>query len=237
MHPAISAFPSEVFYNKLLSDGVFFERKWEREVLPWPNLGLPLMFWNVRSVEENYESALSYVNRNEALCVSLILERMAENGVKGCDVGIITPYAGQQTYLIECLPFLCGNLERGFFEDLEIASVDAFQGREKNFVIFSLVRANDSNQIGFVKDVRRMCVSLTRAKYGLVVVGNAETFARNKLWVKYIEHCISVGVFVEGDGLDGLRKGSFNSMISETEVGDVDEVDFMDLGSEDDVIF
>jgi regulator of nonsense transcripts 1 len=177
------------------------------------------------------------VNRTEGIYIGLILEKLANSGVGGSDIGIITPYAGQQTYLVESLPHLCRVDDPDFYEDLEIASVDTFQGREKNFIIFSLVRANDQNQIGFLKDARRMCVSLTRAKYGLIVLGNADTFARNRLWVKFIEKCVSNGVFVQGEDLDSLTPSTFTSLVEEDEGIGVDEIDFMDLDTDDDQVF
>ena len=236
MHPAISVFPSRVFYHNFLNDGVSAnDRKWATPVIPWPNPEVPVLFWNVASKEEYYDSALSYVNRVEATCIGDVINAMAKNGIKASDIGIITPYAGQQTYLVESLPMIC-SIDKSWFEDLEVASVDGFQGREKNFIIFSCVRANTSNEIGFLKDMRRLCVSLTRAKYGFICLGNADTFARNKLWVGFITHCISTGVFVEGDSLDGLKPSTFTSLLPEGQSLEIDEFEFAEADTEDDQI-
>jgi regulator of nonsense transcripts 1 len=222
MHPVISAFPSAFFYRKLIGDGLTEDdRKWRTEVIPWPKRGVPLLFWNVDSREENYESAMSYVNTNETACVGKLLESMVAKGVAPEDLGVITPYAGQRAWLIENLPRIT-NIPADFFDRLEIASVDAFQGREKNFIIFSAVRANSQHDIGFLKDRRRICVSLTRARYGLIVIANAPTFAKNKMWVDYITHCMEKEVFVTGS-LDHLTPSQFQSLIPATDVADLDD--------------
>ena len=214
MHPALSAFPSEAFYQGMLLDGVTAEhRTWPNKFINWPNPDLPLLFWNINSQEEFYESGLSYVNRHEVGVVAVILEAMYKAGIKSTDVGVITPYAGQQAYLIETLPEICANIDdKSFFDEIEIASVDAFQGREKNFIILSNVRANDQHDLGFVKDLRRLCVSLTRARYGLIVLGCANTFAENPTWCKYIKHCQERGVFVEGS-FNNFTPSSFTPLI------------------------
>ena len=81
--------------------------------------------------------------------------------------------------------------------DIEINTVDAFQGREKDIVIFSCVRANDEGTIGFLSDRRRMNVALTRARYGMYVIGNSNTLRRSSLWDNLIHHAAASNSLVK----------------------------------------
>ena len=85
---------------------------------------------------------------------------------------------------------------------LQISTVDAFQGHERGFILFSCVRSNPDNKVGFLSDRRRLNVALTRAKYGLVVVGDKEVLRRGggALWKNYIDFLESEGVVF--DSLD-----------------------------------
>ena len=106
-----------------------------------------------------------------------LVTKLMKCRVKPEQIGIITPYEGQRAYVVQHMQFN-GSMPRDLYQELEVASVDAFQGREKDFIILSCVRANEHQGIGFLNDARRLNVALTRAKFGLVIIGNAKVLSK-----------------------------------------------------------
>ena len=104
------------------------------------------------------------------------------------DVGIISPYRAQVQYLKKLIK------KYEFFKPyrrlISVNTVDGFQGQERDVILISLVRSNDEGQIGFLKDLRRMNVAMTRARMKLIILGNKETMTQHpfykKLW-EYVE--------------------------------------------------
>lgn len=96
-------------------------------------------------------------------------------------IGVVTPYEGQRSYIVNYMQFH-GSLKKEFYKEVEVASVDAFQGREKDYIILSCVRSNEHQGIGFLSDPRRLNVALTRAKYGLVILGNPKVLSKASLF-------------------------------------------------------
>lgn len=86
--------------------------------------------------------------------------------------------------------------------DLEVNTVDGFQGREKDVILISCVRASAVGGIGFLSDARRMNVALTRAKKGLFIVGNSTTLQKNKLWAKLIQQMRTNDSLIDIDSAD-----------------------------------
>lgn len=115
--------------------------------------------------------------RTEAANVEKIVTRFFKAGVVPSQIGIITPYEGQRSYITNFMQFN-GALRKDLYKEIEVASVDAFQGREKDYIILSCVRSNEHQGIGFLNDPRRLNVALTRAKYGLVILGNPRVLSK-----------------------------------------------------------
>ena len=106
-------------------------------------------------------------------------------------LGIISPYKAQIKELRKALDT---TLPRAMSQQIEVNTVDGFQGREKDVILFSCVRTNG---IGFLKDERRLNVAITRARYACVLIGNAVCLRKNNTWSALIQHLNSNGVLYE----------------------------------------
>ena len=135
------------------------------------------------------------VNKGEAnLTLSLLqiyFQRVGKQRILDdrIDVGIISPYRAQVQYLKRLIK------KRAFFKPfrhlISVNTVDGFQGQERDVIIISLVRANDKGQIGFLRDLRRMNVAITRARMKLFILGDAPTMTRHPFYKQlfdYIQH-------------------------------------------------
>ena len=181
MHPGISEFPNEMFYDGKLEDGVTgSDRKAPAGIL-WPDWERPIAFLPVEGGEVAGPDGASKENKAEASWVAKIVEDLVNAGEIGQDqIGVITPYAAQVRAIRDVLPEA--------LTDLEVKTVDGYQGREKEIIIFSCVRSNSEGNVGFLSDPRRLNVALTRAKRGLVVIGDPATLRNDENWASWIEH-------------------------------------------------
>ncbi|KAK1790837.1 hypothetical protein P4O66_014696, partial [Electrophorus voltai] len=205
MHPALSAFPSNIFYEGSLQNGVTAADRIKKGFdFQWPQPDKPMFFYVTQGQEEIASSGTSYLNRTEAANVEKITTRLLKAGAKPDQIGIITPYEGQRSYLVQYMQF-SGSLHTKLYQEVEIASVDAFQGREKDFIILSCVRANEHQGIGFLNDPRRLNVALTRARYGVIIVGNPKALSKQPLWNHLLNYYKEQKVLVEGP-LNNLRE-------------------------------
>lgn len=198
MHPCLAEFPSNMFYDGALQNGISHVQRLRRDVdFPWPVADTPMMFWSNLGNEEISSSGTSYLNRTEASNVEKVVTRFFKAGVKPLDIGVITPYEGQRSYIVSTMQNT-GTFKKEAYKEVEVASVDAFQGREKDFIVLSCVRSNDNQGIGFLSDPRRLNVALTRAKYGLVILGNPKVLSKHELWHHLLVHFKDRKCLVEG---------------------------------------
>ncbi|NXX94218.1 ZGRF1 protein, partial [Centropus bengalensis] len=177
-HPAISAIANELFYDGNLVDGVAENER--RPLLDW----LPtLCFYSVDGVEQ-IERDNSFYNMAEVHFTVKLIQSLIASGIEGSAIGVITLYKSQM-YKIQNL---LGSVHCEAFKvkAVQVSTVDAFQGAEKEIVVLSCVR---SRQMGFIDSEKRMNVALTRAKRHLLIVGNLACLSRNRLWGRVIHHC------------------------------------------------
>lgn len=136
------------------------------------------------------------INRDEAI---LTLQTLGEYLIRigsrrileeKVDVGIISPYRAQVQYLrslIRRVPFF-----KPFRHLISVNTVDGFQGQERDVIIVSLVRSNDAGDIGFLRDLRRMNVAITRARMKLLIIGNADTLRRHRFYRRLHDYIIAL---------------------------------------------
>ncbi|OXC81895.1 ATP-dependent helicase [Cryptococcus neoformans AD1-7a] len=198
MHPCLSEFSSNLFYEGTLQNGVTAPERLRKNVdFPWPVADTPMFFHQNLGTEEISSSGTSFLNRTEASNVEKMVTKFFKSGVLPNQIGVITPYEGQRSYIASYMQ-LHGSLKKDLYKEVEVASVDAFQGREKDYIILSCVRSNEHQGIGFLNDPRRLNVALTRAKYGVVILGNPKVLSKHPLWLYLLSHYKEKGCFVEG---------------------------------------
>jgi len=194
MHPQIAMFPSTCFYDGNLKSHygrAEFEKKFPA---PWSKIPCfsPVTFFHVPGSEQ--QSMQSYCNEDEAMfCVQLFMtvRKLFPDFPWAKSVGIVSPYQ-EQVKLIR--KYFSDHVD-GYHKDvMDISTVDGFQGREKEVIIVSSVRADTGKKsIGFLKDVRRMNVAFTRPRRNLWVLGHAQVLAHNSQWSQFLEfvtdHC------------------------------------------------
>lgn len=142
--------------------------------------------------EEFIGETFGRINKAEAELTLAVLQHYFEKIGKQrileerIDVGIISPYRAQVQYLRHLIK------KQSFFKPyrhlLSVNTVDGFQGQERDVIMISLVRANEEGQIGFLRDLRRMNVAITRARMKLIILGNSETMGQHKFYKKLIKY-------------------------------------------------
>ncbi|XP_033122014.1 probable helicase MAGATAMA 3 [Anneissia japonica] len=178
MHPTLAAFPSLKFYENQLLNGVDAKDRPLPSGFPH-NKGKPLLFLDTSMIKSREKSAgESKLNREEANEIKILVEQLLKaKDVNETEIGIISPYTAQVRLLKELLQK----------PKIDVHTVDGFQGQEREVIIFSAVRSNDDKLVGFLDNERRFNVLLTRARRGMIVVGNSTTLRSSALWREWID--------------------------------------------------
>lgn len=138
---------------------------------------------NVEAPEMSPEGSTSKKNQKDSQIVKSLVETLLDLGVTHRNIAVISPYDDQVDLI---------NRKIGL-ENLEVDTVDGFQGREKEIVIISLVRSNENNNIGFLKDVRRLNVALTRARKKLIIIGDSSTLDSHETYLSLLDYISKAG--------------------------------------------
>jgi len=200
MHDEIMKFSSDWFYNGEVTSAPDVRN---RSILDYDT---PIMWidTNIGEQEQNGDTPLSdyheqfvgethgRINKPEAeLCLKTLEDYINKIGKQRflderLDVGIISPYRVQTQYLrslIKKSEFL-----RPFRSMIAVNTVDGFQGQERDIIMISMVRSNENGQIGFLSDLRRMNVAMTRARMKLIIIGNSDTLTHHSFYKKLHEY-------------------------------------------------
>ncbi|XP_022762919.1 probable helicase MAGATAMA 3 isoform X3 [Durio zibethinus] len=195
MHPEIRSFPSKEFYDEALEDGSDVQDQTTRD---WHKYGCfgPFCFFDIHEGKESQPSGSgSWVNIDEIEFVLVLYHKlitMYPELKSSSQFAIISPYRHQVKLLQERFQETFGVESK---KVVDIGTIDGFQGREKDVVIFSCVRASKDRGIGFVSDFRRMNVGITRAKSSVLVVGSASTLKNDEHWRNLVESAEKRGCF------------------------------------------
>lgn len=183
MHDDIMRFPSHWFYNDELRSAPEVKH---RGILEYDTPVVWLDTADCHFTEDQLADSMSRINKDEAnLLVSTLQTYIGKIGKErvldeSIDFGLISPYKSQVHYIR-------GLIKRNaFFKPfrrlITVHTVDGFQGQERDVIMISLVRANDKGQIGFLGDLRRMNVAITRARMKLIILGDAPTMTRHAFY-------------------------------------------------------
>lgn len=198
MHPAIGELVSRVFYASRVRTGPAAPRRGTG----LPAFPSPVTWVDTRSLRGNVESragGTSLFNVAEARLVTSITRNLASQAPPNLTIGVITAYAEQR----DLLRRLMGPHDWPPDRQLEIDTVDAFEGREKDIIVLSLVRANRRRDIGFLRLEQRLNVAISRSRRLLIIVGDTSTL-RQGYFHTLVATCQQVGQMIPAPKLIGM---------------------------------
>jgi len=199
MHPCIAMFPSDLFYGGKLLNGVTAPERRPLAGFPWPREEFPVAYLPVKGTE--MDDGVSKLNEAEAAAACDAVAMLMSGGqCSASDIAVVTPYAAQARLIRRMTRKLSQTVGPPY---IEVSSVDGFQGREKEAVIFSAVRSNDYGAVGFTSDWRRVNVSFTRARRALIVIGNDQTLRRGDpdTWMPWLAWADAHGINMDKPGV------------------------------------
>ena len=188
MPPELLEHPSNYFYGSLVTCAA---QSWPSppKGFAWPGERrlCPLCFIHHGHNLEVDHPAGGKSNPSEAALAARIISDVVEAGdVSAANVAMIAPYSNQVDELRRRLTCAC-----------RVGTVDSFQGQETELVVFSATRSNEFSDMGFLRDPRRLCVAITRAKRGLILVGDVQTLRSSHHWAALIDSCQARGCLVD----------------------------------------
>lgn len=190
MHPDICLFPSNYIYGRTLKT----DRATEENRCSSDWLFQPYLVFDVADGHEKRDND-SFANPQEVKLVMEIMKLIKEkkNDIGFRRIGIITPYSAQKKMIQQELDREFGRGRAG-----EVDTVDGFQGRQKDCILVTCVRANSTQgSIGFLASLQRLNVTITRARYSLFILGRLTTLMENKDWNKLIQDAQRRGAIIK----------------------------------------
>jgi superfamily I DNA and/or RNA helicase len=193
MTPSLLKHPSDYFYGGLVTCADTVCEPAAPSGFPWPSK-LPLVFIHVGSNLEKSHDFGGKSNPAEARLVAKIVVDLiaSENN----NIAVISPYS-KQVQLIRSELSLQRNTS-----SVRVGTVDSFQGQETDIVIFSCTRSNDRSEIGFLRDSRRLCVAISRARRGLIIIGDQKVLKTCQHWSALLASCTARDCVMDAKDLD-----------------------------------
>ncbi len=203
MHHHIMQFSNEQFYNGELMAHESVHNSDLHGFDPFFKPGLAVEFVDTAGCGYNEvvnPEAQSSANPEEAdLLLNhlqfLLKDYEQDEEVAPLRIGVIAPYRAQINYLqdkVEHMPHLHELYQK---RELSVGTVDSFQGQERDIIYISMVRSNETGEIGFLSDIRRMNVAMTRAKKKLVIVGDSATLSHHPFYDAFLKYTESIGSY------------------------------------------
>ena len=187
MNSLLMKFPNAEFYNNNLKSDSSVDDITINDIITSDTEEDAMLFVDTSKVdldgEKHLKDSKSIINKLEADIAVSFANDYLNAGLEETDIGIISPYADQVKIIQDRTP-------------VEVKTVDGFQGREKEIIIISTVRSNENGNIGFLRDLRRLNVAITRAKRKLIIIGNIDTLKDNPTYFRLIEFARENNVLV-----------------------------------------